>query len=206
MNLSFLLAAILLGPIGGDTAPQGEPEPVDISHLRDITGIEKVEVPPPESRWYIWAGLAAVGLPGVLLVCWKLAGRRRPEPPPLPPDVWALKELDRLEALGLPDTGEVDRYHTALSATVRRYFELRFRLPASQQTTPEFLKSLSGAEFLSAAQQQLVAAFLERCDLAKFARAGFSRRECQTAARMARELVGCVHASPTHPHDRTAFD
>jgi hypothetical protein len=188
MNPSFLICAVLLSVQGGEPAPT-QPEPVDLSQLRDITGIEKVEAPPPESYWYIWAGLAAVGLPSFFLVCWKLAGRRRPEPPPPPPDVWALAELDRLEALALPAAGEIDRYHTLLSSTMRRYLELRFQLPASQQTTPEFLKTLAGADLLNSAQQMILGAFLERCDLAKFARAGFSPVECQAATRIARELV-----------------
>jgi hypothetical protein len=72
---------------------------------------------------------------------------------------------------------------------MRRYLELRFRLPASHQTTPEFLTTLSGANLLDPAQQRILRDFLERCDLAKFARAGYSPLECQAAARMARDLV-----------------
>ena len=184
----FLICVLILGAPDGDPAPASS-ETGDLSQLRDITGIEKMEAPPPQSHWYLWAALAAVSLSGVLVVCRKVARRRRPEPAAPPPDLWARAELHRLEALALPQAGEIDRYHTLLSNTVRRYLELRFRLPASQQTTPEFLKTLAGADLLNPAQQQILGAFLERCDLAKFARAGFSPDECQAAAQMARDLV-----------------
>jgi hypothetical protein len=188
MMLSFLIGAVFLGAMNGEPGLTTS-EPADVSHLRDITGIERVEGPPAENYWYLWAGLGAAGSAGLCLVWWRFAVRRRPEQPPPPPDVWALAELDRLETLALPAAGEVDRYHTMLSSTMRRYLELRFRLPASHQTTPEFLKNLSGADLLNPAHQQILRDFLERCDLAKFARAGFSPVECQEAARMARDLV-----------------
>jgi hypothetical protein len=107
----------------------------------------------------------------------------------VPPDRWALAELDRIDGLGLPEAGDVERYHTLLSDVVRGYLERRYRLPASRQTTPEFLKAVAAAGLLTPARQAVLGGFLERCDLAKFARAGYSADECRAAAAMARELV-----------------
>jgi hypothetical protein len=199
----FLVCAILLGMMDGEAAPAPtNQEPADISHLRDISGIEKIEPFPPESHWYLWAGAAGIGLSGLLLVGWKIAGRRRPEKPPPPPDVWARLELDRLEKLALPAAGALERYHTLLSDTMRRYLELRFQLPASKQTTPEFLKTLSSTDLLTPSQRMTLATFLERCDLAKFARAGFSLEDCQTTACMARDLVDQTAPIQNQPEAR----
>ena len=107
----------------------------------------------------------------------------------MPPDQWALAELDRIAGLALPATGEIERYHTLLSNTMRHYLELRFQVPASQQTTPEFLKTVSTSEFLTREQQQILGQFLEHCDLAKFARVGFSEEQCLAAVHMARTLI-----------------
>jgi hypothetical protein len=161
---------------------------LDLSELRDITGLEKLPEPPPSVPWLAWVGLVG----GVLLVAsaiwWWLRRRARPAPI-VPPERWALTELDRLQGLDLFAAGEVERFHTLLSGVLRRYLEMRFQLPAAHQTTPEFLQSVPTSGRLSAAQQTLLQSFLHQCDLAKFARAGYSPEECQAAARMAREFV-----------------
>jgi hypothetical protein len=83
----------------------------------------------------------------------------------------------------------VERYHTLLSDIVRRYLELRFQLHAPQQSTDEFLEAMRRSPRLTAEQEGLLRDFLRQCDLAKFARAGFSAEECQAAARVARTFV-----------------
>ena len=102
---------------------------------------------------------------------------------------WALAELDKVEAQRLPEAGQIEQYHTLLSDTVRRYLELRFGLHALRQSTEEFLATVGQASSLSQLQQQLLHDFLQRCDLAKFARAGFSMEECRAVAIMARDIV-----------------
>jgi hypothetical protein len=170
-------------------APAKPTAPTDLSQLRDITGIERTPSPPSEPSWSLWLWVGVAALPGLLLIGWKLGWRHAPEKPAPPPDRWALAELERIEALDLPAQGEVERFHSLVSDVLRRYLELRFHLPASQQTTPEFLQAVSAAGLFGAPEQQLLSAFLERCDLAKFARAGFSPEECRTVAQMARRLV-----------------
>lgn len=183
----FCLA--LVWAVGTGAAPNGAGVPPEIRQLRDITGIE--EVPPaPAARWWpigLGAGLAILCLGAAGWLGWKLARRRRPVT--LPPEQWALAELDKVEALRLPEAGQVERYHTLLSDIVRRYLELRFGLHASRQSTEEFLAGMEQAPELSAPQRQQLRSFLQHCDLAKFARAGFSPEDCQAVAVMAREVV-----------------
>ena len=109
--------------------------------------------------------------------------------PPLAPHEWAARELDRIEALHLPEAGEVERFHTLLSDVVRAYLERRFSLPASQQTTAEFLEKLGQEPALSAEQRKQVGAFLERCDLVKFAGVRPTPEEGRQMIGQARELV-----------------
>jgi len=86
-------------------------------------------------------------------------------------------------------SGEGVEYHRLIADVIRSYVELRFQVPATQQTTPEFLRTISSAQLLAVPEQLLLGSFLERCDLAKFARAGYSPAECRISAQMARDLV-----------------
>ncbi len=157
--------------------------------LRDITPPESPPAPPPSwTRWLPWAGLAAA-VAGLVAGGWGLRRRFTRPPAPLTPHEWAARELDRIEALRLPEAGEAERYHTLLSDVVRAYLERRFDLPASQQTTTEFLATMRRSPQLTPAQQGLLRDFLERCDMAKFARAAPPPEECRAVAAMARSFV-----------------
>src|SRR5262249_6675334 len=105
------------------------------------------------------------------------------------PDAWAMQELDRLQALAPSDPAQVEHYHTLLSDVVRRYLERRFGIHASEQTSAEFLAALAESGQLPEAQHVDLRAFIERCDLAKYARADYSAEECRTAVQLAREFV-----------------
>jgi hypothetical protein len=177
-----------------------EQPPADLSQMRDITGIEKLPVEPADHRWLVGLGIGVGLLVLALPVAWWLRRRAARPEPVVPPGSWALAELDRVEALGLPAAGEVERYHTLLSDVVRRYLELRFALRAPQQSTEEFLEAMRHSPQLPAEQQELLRDFLRRCDLAKFARAGFSEEECRVAGRTAREFVEQTRVAPSPEH------
>ncbi|HMF12209.1 MAG TPA: hypothetical protein VKE94_07880, partial [Gemmataceae bacterium] len=86
-----------------------------------------------------------------------------------------------------------------VSDTIRRYLELRFRLRAPRQTTAEFLEAMRQSPNLNADQRTLLRDFLERCDLAKFARAEYSVEECKATAAMARSFVDQTKPAPPPP-------
>jgi hypothetical protein len=160
----------------------------DVKDLRDITDIEKL--PPVPSLWdwapWVLAGLAATAL---LVAGVRRLRQRHRSVPALSPAQWARRELDRIQALDLPAAGEFERFHTLISNVVRRYLENRFELPARRQTTPEFLQAMEKSSLLPPEQQSVLRGFLERCDLAKFARARPATDECLATLEMARQFV-----------------
>jgi hypothetical protein len=169
----------------GPDAPWQEAEWVDLlKAMRDAPPPETMPRSPPGPPWLVWAGAAAAVL-ALAAVGWGIVRRRKRAAKPLPPDRWAMQELARLDALSAGPTA----YHTALSDVVRRYLAERFGLPATRQTTAEFLETVRRSKRLAGEQQALLRDFLERCDLAKFAPVGVSTDECREAANLARALV-----------------
>jgi hypothetical protein len=163
----------------------------------DVLGPERLpELPSFWPRWLAWAGVAVAAVI-LVVVGLRLFRRRRDEAPPVPPHEWALAELQRIEALDLPASGQSNRYHTLLSEVIRRYLGRQFNLPASRQTTAEFLRRLPGDCPLTPAQRDLLGEFLERCDLAKFAPITAGPEECRAAADLARAFV--EQTAPTPP-------
>jgi hypothetical protein len=168
----------------------------DVSQMRPITPPEEI---PPARAWWTgvlrWGGLALVVL-ALLLGGLELKRRFAPSLPELAPHEWAARELLRLEAMDLPRHGQAERFHTLLSDVMRRYLELRFRLRAPRQTTAEFLEAMRQAPQLTAEQRSQLRDFLERCDLAKFARAEFSVTECAATATMAHTFIEQSRPAP----------
>src|SRR5216683_1854412 len=135
----------------------------DLSELRDIAPPEEVPPAPSLATPLSWAALALVFLL-LLLSGWTMLRRRGRLVLAMPPDKWALGELARL---GLPaesiENG-VEHFYTRLSDVLRRYLELRYHLPAPEQTTAEFLEAMRRSPQLQAEQQAALRDFLERCD------------------------------------------
>ena len=94
-----------------------------------------------------------------------VVGRRRAvKPAALPPHEWALRELTRLAERHPASGEEVEAYHTALSAVLRRYLEGRFQIPAERQTTAEFLEAVRKSSELTAEGQAALGEMLARPD------------------------------------------
>ena len=91
-------------------------------------------------------------------------------PPPVPPEEIANQELEWLLAQGFTDRGELKEFYFHLSRIVREYIERRFGLRAPERTTEEFLIDLSHSDSLGSDHKTLLASFLEKADMVKFAR------------------------------------
>lgn len=173
------------------------------------------ETPSWLRRWGFVLILATTGL--LVLLAW--VGKRRVvhRQAPLPPDQWALREIERIEKTLLPPVGDAEKYHTQMSYIVRRYLAERYGLHALQQTTAEFLETIrrppqtidddlqpdayqgNGLDVhpsLTEEQLALLIELFERCDLAKFARARTAPEEFRRTAELARELVRQTSKSP----------
>ncbi len=127
--------------------------------------------PPVEIRdWRaigMWTGGTLLGATLVALALW-LWWRNRPKPQPviIPPHVRAREKLEAALLL----INDPRAFCTAVSDAVRWYLEERFQLRAPERTTEEFLRDLQTTTHLNSEQKQSLGAFLEHCDLVKFAR------------------------------------
>ncbi len=100
----------------------------------------------------------------------------------------ALQHLEDIRALMQPSS--VREFSIAISDIVRLYIEDEFKVTATHRTTEEFLHDLLESSNASlAAHRNLLAQFLNQCDLAKFAGVGLSMRIMETLHQSARSFV-----------------
>jgi Domain of unknown function (DUF4381) len=150
--------------------------------IRDIRG-PKGMLPP----WLIPALLAGALL---LLIGGYAAWRRhrRNKPRVLLPFEAALQRLEDIRTL--LDPASAREFSIAVSDIVRQYIEIQFMVTATHRTTEEFLHDLlETSNAALAAHRNLLAEFLNQCDLAKFAGVSLSRQILESLHRSARTFV-----------------
>ena len=137
-----------------------------------------------------WIGrIAAVLVLGWLLWwAWNRWRKNRPQPvapPPPPPDARARTRLqEALQWIHQPE-----RFCTVVSEILRTYLEARFGLRAPERTTEEFLAEMQTSGSLDLRHKQVLADFLTRCDLVKFAQANPGRPELEELHGVALRVV-----------------
>jgi hypothetical protein len=89
--------------------------------------------------------------------------------PGLSPSEAAVRELDKIQALGLVERGLVREFYTLVSEAVRRYLERQFGVLAMESPTSYALEALLGRG-LAGEAFRLVEDVLGECDLVKFAK------------------------------------
>jgi hypothetical protein len=158
-----------------------------LSRMKDSLSPEDPPGPPPGVAWWPW--LLGVGVAVLVAVAvWRLR-RRRPRLTTLSARDAALVELDRIASLRLIEGGEIERFHVLAAESVRGFLESQYELPATRQTTPEFLDLLRGSEQLDAGMREGLTDFLRRCDLAKFAGVRPDAESCQATLALARQII-----------------
>lgn len=124
--------------------------------------------------WPMWVVYTVAGglLALAVVVVWLFVRwlRNRPAPAPPTPRETAMAELEK--ARGQIRGTEPYAFSILVSDILRHYISSQFQLKATQQTSPEFLASISDFAGFGATEKQLLADFLEKCDLIKFARIG----------------------------------
>ena len=120
-------------------------------------------VPP----WLIFVG-TFIGLTLLGLLVWSLARRRKQSQPPKLPRDHALEALEWI-------SHEIERinpyqFSIRVSDILRRYVTEQYAVPATRQTSIEFLTALAKSSPFSEDEKSLLEDFLNRCDLIKFAR------------------------------------
>lgn len=94
----------------------------------------------------------------------------------VPAHVRARQQLDA----ALEHMHDPRKFCILVSDALRQYLEERFELRAPEQTTEEFMEDLKGSRSLQASHQDMLEAFLQQCDLAKFAKADMLGQELKT--------------------------
>ena len=167
--------------------------------------IRDIKPPLPTRDWtWLWGVLGAVLLGAVLAWWWRRRRRLGGTAPVIevdprtlvPPHVRARQRLE--EALAL--IGTPRPFCFALTDALRWYLEEQMNLRAPERTTEEFLEEISGSPLLDTAQHGLLADFLTRCDLVKFARHHPGEPELRELHASALRLV-----AQTEPSQRAAM-
>jgi hypothetical protein len=108
--------------------------------------------------------------------------------PDLVPEEAALKELERIVALGLAERGMIKDYYSLVSEAVRRYLERKLNVLAMESPTSLTLAALS-EKGISAEAGDLIRGLLEESDLVKFAKLTPGEADIGTLIDRARRIV-----------------
>jgi hypothetical protein len=132
--------------------------------FHDIASPVDYSLIPP---WLVFV-IAFVVLSLLGLVVWWFVQRRKPELPPKAPREIALGDLEQIR-------GEIERmspyqFSIRVSDILRRYVTQQYGVPATRQTSIEFLTATAKAPSFSTDDKSLLEDFLNRCDLIKFAK------------------------------------
>ncbi|MEQ1856669.1 MAG: BatD family protein [Longimicrobiales bacterium] len=188
-------------PVGVEVVSVGVDESGDI---RDIRGPREIPLGAVRLALWILLPLIAAGL------LWLLARRLRPRrdetsqvvsaPPPRLPHEVALEALAELERSAMLERGEVKEYHIQGADILRAYAGARFGVDAREMTTHEVVIALR-ARAADARFCDGLRAFLEQCDLVKFAKVrpgtDASRQMLDLGRRLVLESVPAPEPSPS---------
>lgn len=122
----------------------------------------------PYPMWMVvTAGVVVATLMALLAIFIVRAVRNRPNAPPLTARQIALRRLKDAEA----DIERIEPYAFSIrvSDILRQYISAQYHLHAPEQTSQEFLEEAARSPHFTGADKELLADFLERCDLIKFA-------------------------------------
>jgi hypothetical protein len=117
--------------------------------------------------WLVFV-IAFVVLSLLGLVVWWFVRWRKPELPSKPPREIALEQLEQIRT----DIERMSPYQFSIrvSDILRGYMTQQYGVPATRQTSIEFLTAAAKAPSFSADDKSLLEDFLNRCDLIKFAK------------------------------------
>ena len=141
-----------------------------------------------EPWWWRWAVALGALLILVLLLWWLVARSKRRTGSGARRDPYeeAVRELDRIERLGLIDAGERGRYVALVTQVVRDYLAGRIATAPLSLTTMELVEALRADARVPLERLQGV---LEESDQVKFARARVSAERAVAVASDARQVV-----------------
>jgi hypothetical protein len=174
------------------------PADADLSGPKDIA--PPVALPRRGLPAWVWSAAGGLGGLGLLVAGWWWYRRRRRSRTAAlvqrPAHALALEALEHLQRQDLIGQARFEAFYLRLSHILRRYVELRFGLRAPEQTSEEFLAAVLATGGLIATHRDLLEAFLQQCDLVKFARHRPIPSDAQEAFESARNFV--EHTADVH--------
>ena len=96
--------------------------------------------------------------------------QEKPAPPPIPAHILALEKLDELVSEKLWQQGKTKLYFSRLTDILRQYIELRFKVPAMEETTDDILRDFGRNKLINEEIRAELKQLLELADLVKFAK------------------------------------
>jgi hypothetical protein len=169
-------------PIASTPDPQPKPNPAPRAQREEWVALE---------RALAWGavGVAVGGLLAWLVYRWRRRPRPvPPPPPPRPPWEVALERLDEVRHAGLLETHRFPVFFDRVNDAIRQYLGARFGFDGLESTTDETLAALRRVPHFGLPLPE-VAAFLQECDLVKFADMTPTMAECERALLQAERLV-----------------
>ena len=169
---------------GSATAPATGSGTAADEDIRDIRGPKSIF---PLWRLLAWIAAGALVATGGYLWWRRVQQRRQTLRRPELFEI-ALQRLEDIRSLMHPST--VREFSIAISDVVRQYIEAQMKITATHLTTEEFLRDLlDSSNAALAAHRNLLAEFLQACDMAKFAGVGLSMRIMESLHLSARSFV-----------------
>ncbi|MCX7626039.1 MAG: hypothetical protein N2Z21_07500 [Candidatus Sumerlaeaceae bacterium] len=170
-----------------------------------LAGLEERIIPPAWAR-VIPRVLALITLflvLGAAIAIWMLARRRSSASSvPLPPDLRALSELDKLASEGLIAKRQFKEFYSRLSNTIRSFIGTVWGFDGLECTTAELLTELQNRPVPLSLQRE-ISETLEEADLVKFAKYQPEPSSCEKAIARARSIVMGISALRSAEQQRT---
>jgi hypothetical protein len=167
-------------PDGKPVAIKSAPVKIEIRSVlsekdRDIKDLKKQAEMHEPIRWGLWicVFLALGIITAIIWILWKRRRKRVPVvPAPPPQDLLDLAEAELRELLahGMPGGTAAKPFYVRLSDIVKKMLEAGYSIHTSEQTTSEILDSLKSQPEQNPEEMEKIEAFLNRCDLVKFAK------------------------------------
>jgi hypothetical protein len=184
-------------------------ERVDVFVRSVLPADSALRVPKParplfEARPFPWWLLAAIlaALATALGLWWWIRRRRRPRAPVVvDPYVRAVREFNRIEAMGLVDAGERTRFVALVVEVLRDYVAARYSDATLALTSRELVALMRRHPTVPLEQLSRV---LHEADLAKFAGWSLSEERARNLARDARAIIEHEHLASQPPAQAAA--
>ena len=153
---------------------------IEVDTSKGIVDIKDIEqVPFSIKEWlqenWQWIAIGIFLIALITIIALKLSKRKpKAEPeiiiPERPANEIAAERLEQLKKEKLWQAGKIKLYYSELSDILREYIELRYLIPALEQTTDEIINGLRHNPDLSAELVGKVRQLLFQSDLVKFAK------------------------------------